>query len=289
VRIALATAREARARDLDHAPLAAALAEFGLAAEAPAWDDPSVDWGRYALVLPRATWNYPENPAAFERWVERVSRVTRLLNAPATLRFSADKRYLATLAAQRVAVVPTRYSSPAEPWSPPPFDDYVVKPAIGTDGRGARRFRAGEQDAARAHAAALAAEGSAVLTQPYLGAIERLGETALVYIEGAFSHALRKAPLLRGREAALLDERADITATEAAVDERAVARAALAVVPGGVPLYARVDLVRDQANAPCVLELELVEPSLFLAFAPGSARRLAAAIARVVGVDSGPE
>jgi glutathione synthase/RimK-type ligase-like ATP-grasp enzyme len=279
--IALATTAAARERDVDHAPLAAALARRGLVAEAPAWDDPGVDWRRYALVLPRSTWNYPDDLAAFLAWAERVARVTRLENPPATLRFSADKRYLAELARAGVAVVPSTFSVAAADWSPPAAPDYVVKPAVGADGRGTRRFAAGETEAARAHAAALAAQGLAVLTQPYLAAIDAEGESALVYLEGRFSHAVRKAPLLDAgtRAAALLDVATSISARAARDEERAVAAAALAAVPGGPPFYARVDLVRDAAGDPCVLELELVEPSLFLDFAPGSADRFAACIA----------
>ena len=281
MRVALATTAAARARDVDHAPLAAALARLGLAAEAPAWDDPDVDWQRYALVLPRSTWNYDDDLGAFLGWAERVARCTRLENRPATLRFSADKRYLAELARAGLPVVPSAVTLPGERWSTPAEADYVLKPAIGTDGRGTRRFGPGGAAAAHAHAAALLARGLAVLTQPYLAAIDEDGESALVYFEGRFSHAVRKAPLLpaAGGAARELDVATAVSARAPEASELALAARALALVPGPAPLYARVDLIRGACGAPCVLELELVEPSLFFDFGPGSAERFAALIA----------
>jgi hypothetical protein len=121
------------------------------------------------------------------------------------------------------------------------------------------------------------------MAQPYMAEVERSGETALVHIGGAFSHAIRKGPLLvPGLEVVgglFVEE--DIAPATASDDQLAVARAALAAVPGGAGdlLYARVDLVPGPSGEPLVIELELVEPSLFLAHAPAAAGRLADAIA----------
>ena len=125
----------------------------------------------------------------------------------------------------------------------------------------------------------LLAAGRSVMLQPYLQSVDPDGETALIFIDGRFSHAIRKGPLLpRGAAASgALFAAEEITVRSAAADERALAERILGALPFGSLLYARVDLIRDAAGGPVLLELELTEPSLFLNHAPGAAARLAAA------------
>jgi glutathione synthase/RimK-type ligase-like ATP-grasp enzyme len=146
----------------------------------------------------------------------------------------------------------------------------VVKPAISAGGRSSARFEAGEETAARALVGRIHADGRTAMVQPFLGDVE---ETDLVFIDGAYSHALhRRVPLPAAgdREVFYLDE--ELRPAEASDADRRVAERALAVAPGEL-LYGRVDLV-DGA----VLELEVAEPSLYLAFGEGAADRLAHAI-----------
>jgi len=279
--VALVTALPARALDDDLPPLSAALARRGLAHEVVVWDDPEVDWRRFRAVVVRSTWDYPARRDVFLAWAARVAAQAPLYNPPAVLCWTTDKRYLAELDAAGVAIVPTR-------WCPPgtrpelPAAPFVVKPAIGAGSVGAARFTADEHAAAAAHVARLHAGGQVAVIQPYLQAVESAGETALIFVAGAFSHAIRKAALLvpglrlvDGLYAAEQTQPA-----RASADQLALARAALAAAPGDAPLlYARVDLIPDDAGAPRVLELELCEPSLFLSHGEGAADRLAAAIA----------
>jgi O-ureido-D-serine cyclo-ligase len=280
VRVALATTPAARDIDEDYPPLARAFAARGHEPEAPCWDDPGVDWSRYGVVLLRSTWNYTEDLAAFLAWAEAVSRVTRLYNPVATLRWSTDKRYLLDLERAGVPIVPTTVSSAAERWRPPAHADFVLKPVVGAGSRGAARFGAAELEAAAAHAQRLQAQGHGILTQPYLESVDDHGETALLYYDGAFSHAVRKGPLLKpgGGEVEGLFARETIDARAPAADELEIAGRAVAAIPGGAPLYARVDLIRGARGIPCVLELELAEPSMFFDHAAGSAERFAARV-----------
>jgi O-ureido-D-serine cyclo-ligase len=295
--IALATTPEAHPLDEDWGPLSEALRERGYAVEAPDWEDASVDWGRYALVLPRATWNYVDRLPAFLAWAERVASVTRLENDPATIRWNTDKRYLLDLEREGAPIIPTWVTPAGTAWTPPPdCADYVVKPAVGAGSRGARRFRAEQAEHARAHAARLQREGATVITQPYLASVDDAGETALVCFDGRHSHAIRKAAILEREDAdgglfepervAGLFAPERITPRAAARDELAVAERVLSAVTkrlGRAPLYARVDLIRDDAGQPRVLELEMTEPSLFFRHSPGSAGRLVEAIAAALG------
>jgi hypothetical protein len=125
----------------------------------------------------------------------------------------------------------------------------------------------------------LLAAGRSVLLQPYLEGVDAQGETAVIHIGGGFSHAIRKGPLLPPGAPSTggLFAPEEITAREPGADELTVAQRVLAALPFGALLYARVDLIRDAAGAPYLLELELTEPSLYFGYAPGAAQRLVAA------------
>jgi glutathione synthase/RimK-type ligase-like ATP-grasp enzyme len=280
MRIALATAIAAFALDEDLPPLLEALRERGHRADAVAWDDPTVSWSRFDLVLLRSTWNYTECPAEFLRWCESVAATTRLLNPPDLVRWNTDKRYLADLAKAGVPVIAGHFLAPGDdPASFPAHAEFVVKPCIGAGSRDTQRYTAPNRAAAVAHAKRLLDAGRHVLVQPYLEAVDTAGETALLFFAGRFSHAIRKGPLLArdGEATSALFAPEAITPREPSSAEIEVAHRALAAIPGGAPLYARVDLL-PSADGPQLLELELTEPSLFFDHAPGSAERFVAAI-----------
>jgi hypothetical protein len=284
-RIALVSARAARGLDEDLAPLLAALDAAGAQAEVADWDDPRVDWGAFRLALLRSTWDYAERLAEFLAWADRTAKLTRLVNPPPVIRWNTDKHYLRDLARAGVPAVPTRFLEPGEAAAralagflrDEGAAEWVVKPAVGAGSRDAARYAVGEEQAAAAHIERLLHAGRSVLLQPYLDQVDRHGETALIYIAGRFSHGIRKGPLLRRGTAptdALFAEE-HITPRAPAAEELQVAQRTLAALPFETPLYARVDLIRSPNGQPWLLELELTEPSLFFAHAPGAARRLA--------------
>lgn len=276
--VALATCAAHAGLDDDDRLLLAPLDGLGVRAEPAVWDDPGVDWARYDLVVLRSTWDYPERVAAFLDWARAVPR---LANPPEVVTWNVDKRYLDDLAAAGVPVVATVFTAPGEDPALPDAPDLVVKPAVSAGSRDTVRHH--DRAAAVAHARALLAQGRVVMAQPYVASVDADGEIALVHLDGAFSHSARKGPILRApgtRYAEGLFAPEEITPRAATPAERAVAEAALAAVPAGAPLlYGRVDLVAGP-DGPLLLELELVEPSLFLAHAPGAPQRLAEAIAR---------
>lgn len=279
-RIALVSARVAQDLDEDLPPLLDALATAGAEVQVVNWDEPQVDWCRFDLALLRSTWDYTERLPEFLAWVEQVARSTRLHNAPELVRWNTDKRYLQHLMHAQVPVIATRFIGPGEAVDVSDRAEFVLKPSVGAGARGARRFGRGERRQALEHAAQLQAAGHTVMVQPYLSRVDRDGETALIHFNGRFSHAIRKGPLLQrdGSEPEGLFATETISARKPRAAELEVARQALLAIPGGVPLYARVDLIEDDDGTPRVLELELTEPSLFFAHAPGSAQRFAAEI-----------
>ena len=284
-RIALVTAREALALDEDMPLLLRAVREEGVEAETPCWDDPEVDWGRYDLAVLRSTWDYVDRIDEFLAWADRCAERTRLVNGPQVVRWNTDKHYLQDLARAGVRVVPTTFVEPgADPrealarfLAGPGGGEFVVKPAVGAGSRDAARYRRRDVERAVVHLRSLVGSGRSAMLQPYLAHVDRHGETAAIFLGGRFSHAIRKGPLLRVGSGMVegLFAPEQITVREADAGEVAVAEAALAAIPFERPLYARVDLIRDGRGDPVVLELELTEPSLFLAYAPGSAERYA--------------
>lgn len=284
-RIALATVAQGWAEDDDAPALVAALEAAGAWAGPAEWDDPAVDWAAFDLVVVRSTWDYAERPDEFVAWAHRVGSLTTLINPPAVLEWNIDKRYLGALAARGCRVVPTAFVGPGEDPAPVvegmPPGEVVVKPTISAGSKDTVRHPAERRDDAVAHARSLLAAGRSVMVQPYLPAVDRVGETGMVYLDGELSHAFRKGPLLTpgGEPVEGLFAREEIEPRAAAADERAVAEDVLAAAVAELGVdrlaYARVDLLRDADDRPVLLELELTEPSFFLETDPGAAARAA--------------
>lgn len=282
-RLAWVTTRAARGTDLDEPLALAALADADVDVDVVDWDDPRVAWASYDRVALRSLWDYPERLDEFHRWLGAVESVSTVVNPPAIVRWNLDKHYLTALADEGVPITPTVF---VEPGSAAEFPDgeYVVKPAVGAGSRGAASYGPGQNAVATEHVERLHAAGTSVLVQPLLASVAAEGEWPLMFFDGVYSHAASKRVALPRAglvEGLFAEER---TATHTADDAQlAVAGAAIAAVTArvGAPAYARVDLVRDDDNQYCVLEVELIEPSLFLPDAdPGAAGRLAAALIR---------
>jgi O-ureido-D-serine cyclo-ligase len=288
LRVALVTARAARGLDEDMPPLTAALAAAGAHSAIVEWDEAAVEWRGFDLVVLRSAWDYAERLPQFLAWAEGVARITRLVNPLPVVRWNTDKHYLGELARAGAPVVPTAYVEPGadaggaldEFLAQEPCGELVVKPAVGAGARDARRHPRAARADILGHVEPLLAARRAVMLQPYLESVDTRGETALMYLDGRFSHAIRKGALLPAGapSTAGLFAAEDIAARTPAADELAAAERILAAVPVGPLAYARVDLLRDAHGEPRLLELELTEPSLFLAHAPGAAGRLTAAL-----------
>jgi hypothetical protein len=293
--VAFVSARAARGLDEDLRPFGAAMAAAGVRMEVVDWDDPTVEWESFDLALLRSTWDYTERLREFLVWSDATARRTTLLNPPAVVRWNTDKHYLGELAraAMPVPVVPSTFVEPGEHAEQALHSflarhdclEFVVKPSVSANSRDTERHARARVEPAVAQARRLLESERSVLLQPYLDSVDRDGETSLIYFAGKFSHAIRKAPVLpsgaAGTQAIGLVFPERITPRIPGEDELRVAEKVLAVLPFETPLYARIDLIRDAVGAPTLLELELTEPSLFLAHAPGAAERFAAAVLQV--------
>lgn len=287
-RLILATCADLPEGDEDADLVVTALRAAGFVAEWQVWNDAEAAWDAPTVI--RSTWDYTADRNAFLVWAREVSELSNPYEA---LLWSSDKVYLADLAAAGVPVVPTAAYPPGEQVAFPGSGEFVVKPSVGAGSRGCGRFTAADHADAAAHAAALQAERRTVLVQPYLHQVDTVGESALLYFGGAFSHAVEKAAMLpadtvhplrsaaKGSIAGDLWVQERIAARSPSEAELAVGEQALALLRkrfGTDLLYTRVDLL-PTPDGPVVGELEIVEPSLFLGYAQGAADRFAAAVA----------
>lgn len=274
-RVAIATCLGVE--DPDQALLHEALVVAGVHAQPCVWDDPSIDWGHFDLVVIRSTWDYTSRRAEFLTWAKSVKH---LANPYAAIEYSTDKHYLGDLAKHGLTIIPSHFCDVGK--KPRFFDgDFVVKPCVGAGSMAAERYHASQHDQASAHVKSLHAQGRDVLVQPYVASVDTFGERALVFLDGAYSHAITKGAMLNvtelDRSRLYRHENLSLAEGEAAAID--VARHVLEVKGFSHLLYARVDLVKLDGGW-AVMEVELVEPSLFLTFDPSAATRLAAAIAR---------
>ncbi len=280
-RIALATCAELPDLDEDDRRLVPALATLGIDAAPVVWDDPFADWGAFDLVVVRNTWDYVGRREEFLAWARGAGRV---VNPPQVLAWSTDKRYLDELRGAGLPVVPTMFVEPGGRF-PVLEGEVVVKPSESAGSRDTERHGPESEKDAATLASRIHRSGRTVMVQPYLRGVEGHGETALLYVGGEFSHAVHKGPMLRDgqvvRHRLFVDE--EIVAREPTSAERAVGDRVMAFVSGrfGALAYARVDLL-PALGGHLVLEVELAEPSLFLATAPGAAERLARVLADLV-------
>ena len=277
--VALVTCAQLPDLDPDDQLLPPALRALDVEAAPAVWDDPAVDWAAFDLVVVRNPWDYVGRRDEFLGW---AATVPRLANPEPVLRWNTDKRYLADLDAAGLPVVPTVFAGPCDDLVVAvPSDGVVVKPSVSAGSLDTERHH--DVRSALEHVARLQDAGRTAMLQPYLAGVDDAGETALLYLGGVFSHAIRKGPMLTGTppDPSGLFVTEDIGAREPSAAERAVADRVMAEIGErfGTLLYARVDLLPTSDDGPLLLELELTEPSLFLGHAPGAADRLAAAIA----------
>jgi len=289
MRVAIATFAAMPTEFTDDQQLVHALAALGADAVSIPWDDAAADWSGFDSVVIRSTWDYTPRRDEFVAWAESLG--TRLHNSPDIVRWNSDKRYLADLAAAGIPVVKTVFVAPGDAL-PELVGEVVVKPTVSVGAKDSGRFSERTHDQALALVERIRGSGRSAMVQPYLTSIDDAGETGIVVLDGQPSHVLRKRSVLRPDEVAPVRDDA-IGAAEVMYDpelvvagtaspaEFALARTVVDRVAEGfayVPLYGRVDMVTGADGAPVLMELELIEPHLYLDQAPGAGERVATAI-----------
>ena len=267
--------------DDDHAR--APLRALGWEVQVVPWTRPPSPWDAYDAVVIRSTWDYPADPDAFLATLAGVERSgTPLFNPLDLVRWNVRKTYLRDLAARGVPVVPTVFRDRLGPGDLAGVLDEVaaaeavVKPVVGANAHGAARV---PRTPLREQAAAVEAYYAerALIAQPFVPHVTTEGEFSLFYFDGEYSHAVLKTP--KPADFRVQEEHGGYVRPVEADDRlRGTAQAVLRAL-GEAPLYARVDLVRaSDGTGFWLMELELIEPSLYFRMDPGAAVRFARAL-----------
>jgi glutathione synthase/RimK-type ligase-like ATP-grasp enzyme len=229
------------------------------------------------LVMVRTPWDYFDRQPEFVAWCHDASAVAPVLNPPAVIEWNSHKRYLTELPERGVPTVPTvlveRGADVAAALQPMTGQAVVIKPAVGGGAKGAGRFAPGDP-AGSEHLAGLLEHGDA-LVQPYVEEIARKGEQSLIFFAGRLSHAVSKTAA-EGDYRIQMTHGGALAEHDPTAGELDLAARALAAV-GADLLYARIDMVTTPAG-PVIMELELIEPELFLPREPEAPGRLADAV-----------
>jgi glutathione synthase/RimK-type ligase-like ATP-grasp enzyme len=284
-RLAIATSADYPSIQPDDVHLAASLEGLGIQPIVCVWNDPNIDWSRFDAVLIRTIWDYFKHHAAFLAWLDRLDRLgVPTINDSALLRWNSDKRYLLDLARHGVAIIPTRLANAVElpeVLATMPGQQVVIKPTI--SGSAWHTLRGTVGDAAFAEAVMQLPREFEYLVQPFVLEIVSDGEWSLLYFAGEFSHAVIKRPAagdyrVQDEFGGSVEPVQPNAATLAAADR---ALAAVAALGHGGHAYVRVDGVIS-AGRFLIMELELIEPFLYLAARPAAAERLARDVAERV-------
>ena len=258
------------------------LAELGWAVSTVSWRQQDTPWTEFDAVVVRSTWDYWHDVPAFLETLAAVGRQSRLANPLDLVRWNLRKTYLRELETQGVPTVPTA-------WLEEGFKatdlgpcaerleaaELVIKPIVGANGEDAFRIGAGTSPA-ELDALEETFRGRGCMVQAFRSRVLDEGEYSLFYFGGSFSHAILKQPAA-GEFRSQEERGARIAPADPQPALAGSGQRAVAALPER-PLYARVDLVRNDADDFEVMELELIEPSLYLRTHEAAPARFAHAI-----------
>ncbi|OKL52063.1 ATP-grasp domain-containing protein [Buchananella hordeovulneris] len=296
--VTFATSADRPTLATEEQPLLAEVASRGIDVRVAVWDDPTVDWQQAGIVVVRSVRDYAQKPDEFLAWTRRVPR---LLNPAPVVGWNIDKHYLQDLAQRGLPTIPTIWLEPEDKFSKhqlhtrfPARGDFVVKPAVSSGGRGTGRYTSTDAQSrmeAIAHAQRQLAKGRSVMVQRYLEAIDTAGELSLIFFNGLISHAVSKRAMLhpsfRNLDEVVQDE--EVQAREVTEAERAFGERVRLALHGYMKealgrdmllLFNRIDMVPDGRGGYYVMEISLVDGSLYLDTCPQAVTNFADAIAQ---------
>ncbi len=279
-RVALATSEKFAPLTEDDLLLVESLQRLGISAEPAVWSDPNFPWTSCDAVIIRSCWDYHLRLREFLGWIARLEEAgVQTWNAPGMLRWNANKNYLRDLEAKGTSIVPTFW-----PEGPVNLRDQlrelgwnraVVKPRVSATAHRTRLVSIDDAESAQPLFDELL-HGPGVMVQRFMEAVRTRGEWSLVFFNGEYSHAVIKTP----KPGDFRVQHDFGGAERSAQPPASVSEAACRVVAAlnDVPLYARVDGVENDGSF-LLMELELIEPALFLSLDADASKRFSAAIA----------
>lgn len=252
------------------------LARLGFQVDTLSWRA-DVNWNDYEIVVIRTPWDYQRNPDEFLNVLAEIdSSTARLENSLNIVRWNLDKRYLIDMEKRGSRIVPTIWDAS---YSSAEFDrwldhfrtsELIIKPTVSATAEHTYRLTAYDPKIERVFA------GRSFMVQPFMPNIVAEGEYSLFYFNGKLSHTINKSP--KPADFRVQEEHGGlITEVEPEEKLRVAAQSSIDKI-GETLLYARVDLVRDERDEFALMELELIEPALYLRMSDGASERFAEAI-----------
>ncbi|MGM0739845.1 MAG: ATP-grasp domain-containing protein [Bacteroidota bacterium] len=261
-----------------------ALMKMGWPSTRVDWAAQDVDWTRFQCAVFRTTWDYFDRISEFNDWLRRIERQTRLCNEASLIRWNLDKHYLADLESRGIPIVPTRFIpagsilSLSDLLEETGWMEAVIKPCI--SGAARHTYRVHHRNAAGVQSKIQPLLWSeSFLLQPFLADVQQTGEDTLIFLDGMYTHAVRKVPS-PGDYRVQDDHGGTVHPLRPTFEQIELAERTMETCHPP-PAYGRVDMVRDPDGQWRVMELELIEPELWLRNSPESAEKLAQAIVRV--------
>lgn len=279
----LITARNIPVEEADSGKLLETLKSLGLSGKIVAWDDTTINWQDCKLIVIRTPWDYVERYPQFRQWLEYVGTKTKVWNPVGTILWNIHKSYLLELQEQGVPIVPTELilAGSIKKLSELLPDDFgneiIIKPAISISAKGTGRFMKDAPEAEAHFNHLIAAQD--VLIQPFVPEIQQKGEVSMMYFQGEYSHSILKIAK-KGDFRVQNNFGGTVEIHIPTAEEKEVAEKIFKVLSEPPP-YARVDLL-STSKGPLLMELELIEPDLFLSYDPGAFMRFAEKIKREV-------
>ncbi len=262
-----------------------ALGSIGLTSVRVDWARRDVDWSAFRCAVFRTTWDYYDRISEFTAWLNHIENQTKLCNDASIIWWNLDKHYLSDLELKGIPVVPSRFIEAGETANlsllldETGWTEAIIKPCISGGARHTYRVNSENADTIQDIVQLLLA-GESFMLQPFLSDIQISGEYTLMIIDGRFTHAVRKTA--KDGDFRVQDDHGGVvhpcnpTEEQIELAERTMA----ACEPA--PVYGRVDMVRDNTGQWVVMELELIEPELWLREKPAAAEILARAVSRII-------
>ncbi|MEM7230369.1 MAG: hypothetical protein AAF432_16305 [Planctomycetota bacterium] len=266
--VRIATCAEIPDLTTDDRVIVSALRDHGFTVEVSVWDDASIDWSDTRLCVVRNTWDYHKKLDSFNAWLLKTDLVCPILNGLDTMLWNSIKWYLHELKNRGVPIIDTIWIRQGqtieveEMLAKLSSDEIVIKPTIGATAHLAARLRRDDAAAVADHLRAVLGHADAMV-QPFIPSVLETGEISIMVFDGVFSHAVRKKPK-QGDYRVQDDFGGSIERYEPDAQQISLAEH----IAGEVRecAYARIDLVQDDAGAWRVIEVEMIEPALYLAY-----------------------
>jgi glutathione synthase/RimK-type ligase-like ATP-grasp enzyme len=282
--IALATCYEHANLFEDETPLVAVLEKRGIKVTPAVWNSPEIAWDAYDFIVIRNIWDYHRQPQTFVAWLDYLeAKNLRVCNPLPLLRWNLNKIYLQTISQLAYRIHPTEFLANSslnlvQALSEKGWHDAVIKPLISASGENTWRIKL-EEAAAYQDRFDFIQKHFGAMIQPYAQQIATEGEYSLVFFNGEFSHAVLKRP---APNTLFVHEEHGGSTIPIAVSSETIEQTKAIIdlaqqITGTLPLYARVDGYLDSGKF-VLMELECIEPELYMLYDDGAGERFAEAI-----------